>query len=134
MAAVGAWPRRPRPRLRPLLPLGHAEEALLPDRLHELVQLVFRQRLAEPRLECGADLPGVARAIAAALLAEAANNVRMVTVHAGNDSAARFWEAIGFEQATGKAWTHQTTVFPASSGNSSKPISRLPNGRIRPNS
>ena len=77
---------------------------------------------------------GVARAIAAALLAEAANNVRMVTVHAGNDSAARFWEAIGFEQATCKAWTHQTTVFPATSGNSSKPISRLPNGRKRPNS
>jgi GNAT superfamily N-acetyltransferase len=64
---------------------------------------------------------GVARAIVAALLEDAANNVRMVTVHAGNDSAARFWQAIGFQQATGKAWTHQTRVCPAMAANASKP-------------
>lgn len=64
---------------------------------------------------------GVARAIVAALLEDAANDVRMVTAHAGNDSAARFWEAIGFQQATGKAWTHQTRVCPARAANASKP-------------
>jgi GNAT superfamily N-acetyltransferase len=61
---------------------------------------------------------GVARAIVAALLADAANKVSIVTAHAGDDSAARFWEAIGFQQATCKAWTHQTTVFPAMAGSS----------------
>jgi GNAT superfamily N-acetyltransferase len=61
---------------------------------------------------------GVARAIVAALLADAANKVLIVTAHAGDDSAARFWEAIGFQQATCKAWTHQTTAFPAMAGSS----------------
>src|SRR5262245_24879333 len=55
---------------------------------------------------------GIARAIASALLEDAASKVRIVTVHAGNDGAARFWEAIGFQQAACKAWTHQTILFP----------------------
>jgi hypothetical protein len=38
-----------------------------------------------------------------ALLDEAADKVRIVTVPAGDDDAARFWEAIGFQQAACKA-------------------------------
>jgi GNAT superfamily N-acetyltransferase len=52
----------------------------------------------------------VARAIANALLQEAAWNVSIVTVHAGNDDAARFWEAIGFRPVVGRAWSHETTL------------------------
>ena len=52
----------------------------------------------------------VAQTIVSELLREAANEVRIVTVHAGNDSAARFWEAFGFQQVTCKAWTHATIV------------------------
>jgi GNAT superfamily N-acetyltransferase len=52
----------------------------------------------------------VGRAIASALLKEAINRVRIVTVHAGTANAARFWEALGFRQAARKAWTHETLV------------------------
>ena len=52
----------------------------------------------------------VARAIAIALLQEAAANVSIVTVHAGNEGAARFWEAIGFRPVAGCAWSHKTTT------------------------
>jgi GNAT superfamily N-acetyltransferase len=55
-------------------------------------------------------LRNVARTIANALLQEAAWNVSTVTVHAGNDGAARFWEAIGFHPVTGRAWSHETTL------------------------
>jgi GNAT superfamily N-acetyltransferase len=51
---------------------------------------------------------GAARAIALALMQEAAGKVRMVTVNAGNDHAARFWEQMGFYQVEGKKWTHET--------------------------
>ena len=51
----------------------------------------------------------VARVIANALLQEAAANVPTVTVNAGNDGAARFWEAIGFRPVAGCAWSHETT-------------------------
>src|SRR5262245_54756710 len=50
---------------------------------------------------------GVARSIVTALVREAAGNVSRVTVHAGNDSAFRFWEAIGFHPISGKAWSHE---------------------------
>jgi GNAT superfamily N-acetyltransferase len=52
----------------------------------------------------------VARAIAKALLQEAAGTVSTVTVHAGNDGAGRFWEAIGFRPVVGFAWSHETGV------------------------
>jgi GNAT superfamily N-acetyltransferase len=55
----------------------------------------------------------VARAIANALLQEAAANVFIVTVHAGNEGAARFWEAIGFRPVAGCAWSHETTTSSA---------------------
>jgi GNAT superfamily N-acetyltransferase len=49
---------------------------------------------------------GVARALANALLQEALDQVGLVTVHAGNDAAARFWEAMGFETVDAQAWSH----------------------------
>jgi len=58
----------------------------------------------------------VARAIANALLQEAALNVSTVTVHAGNDGAARFWEAIGFRPVAGCAWSHETRTSSATLG------------------
>jgi GNAT superfamily N-acetyltransferase len=53
---------------------------------------------------------GVARAIAEALLQEAAGKVSAVTVHAGNDDAVQFWETIGFRPVVGRAWSHETTT------------------------
>jgi GNAT superfamily N-acetyltransferase len=53
---------------------------------------------------------GVARSIVMALLQEASGNVSTVTVHAGNDGASRFWEAIGFHPVAGKAWSHERPV------------------------
>ena len=55
----------------------------------------------------------VAHTIANALLQEAVWNVSTVTVHAGNDGAARFWEAIGFGPVAGRAWSHETTTSSA---------------------
>jgi GNAT superfamily N-acetyltransferase len=53
---------------------------------------------------------GVARAIVMALLQEATGNVSTVTVHAGNDIASRFWEAMEFRPVPGKAWSHETAI------------------------
>jgi GNAT superfamily N-acetyltransferase len=50
---------------------------------------------------------GVARALANALLTEALNDTRLVTVHAGNPAAERFWEALGYKPVAGRAWSHQ---------------------------
>ncbi|RAK65563.1 GNAT family N-acetyltransferase [Phenylobacterium kunshanense] len=50
---------------------------------------------------------GVARTIANALLSEALTLTRLVTVHAGNPDAARFWEVLGFERVEGRRWSHQ---------------------------
>jgi len=55
----------------------------------------------------------VARAIAMALLQEAAGRVSAVTVHAGNDGAAQFWEAMKFRRAIGLAWSHEITTSAA---------------------
>jgi GNAT superfamily N-acetyltransferase len=49
---------------------------------------------------------GVARSIANALLQEALDQVSLVTVHAGNDGAAAFWEALGFTAVRERAWSH----------------------------
>jgi GNAT superfamily N-acetyltransferase len=53
---------------------------------------------------------GAARAITLALIQEATSEVRMVTVNAGNDPAARFWEKMGFYQVSGKGWTHEQRI------------------------
>jgi len=50
---------------------------------------------------------GVGRTLANALLNEALGLTRLVTVHAGDADAARFWEAMGFEPAHGHAWSHR---------------------------
>lgn len=50
---------------------------------------------------------GVARTVAHALLNEALNTTRLVTVHAGNADAARFWEALGFRPTPDRAWSHE---------------------------
>jgi GNAT superfamily N-acetyltransferase len=49
----------------------------------------------------------VASAIVTALLAEAAEHVGTVTVHAGSDQAACFWEAIGFRPVANQSWSHE---------------------------
>ena len=53
---------------------------------------------------------GAARAITFALIQEAASKVRMVTVNAGNDDAARFWERMGFYRVSGEGWTHEQKI------------------------
>ena len=58
----------------------------------------------------------VARAIANALLQEAAANVSIVTVHAGNEGASRLWEAVGFRPVAGCAWSHEATQSRATLG------------------
>ncbi len=50
---------------------------------------------------------GVARAIANALLNVALGQTRLVTVHAGNLSAERFWDAMGFSPVANRPWSHQ---------------------------
>ena len=50
---------------------------------------------------------GVARTLANALLQEALDQVRLVTVHAGNPDAALFWTAQGFAPVAGAAWSHE---------------------------
>jgi GNAT superfamily N-acetyltransferase len=54
-----------------------------------------------------ARLRGVARAIANALLQEALGQTRLVTVHAGNPGAERFWEGMGFSPVSERPWSHQ---------------------------
>jgi len=53
---------------------------------------------------------GVARTIVNALLQEALDNVRLVTVHAGGAEAGRFWEAMDFTPVEGRAWSHEFRV------------------------
>jgi GNAT superfamily N-acetyltransferase len=55
----------------------------------------------------GARGRGVARSIANALLNEALGQTRLVTVHAGNPGAERFWEAMGFAPVADRPWSHQ---------------------------
>jgi GNAT superfamily N-acetyltransferase len=50
---------------------------------------------------------GVGRTIANALLQEAGDQVDLITVHAGNEGAAAFWEALGFRPTSGRAWSHE---------------------------
>src|SRR5262245_23087952 len=50
---------------------------------------------------------GVARTIVMALVREAPGKVSILTVHAGNDSASRLWDAAGFRPVAGKAWSHE---------------------------
>jgi GNAT superfamily N-acetyltransferase len=50
---------------------------------------------------------GMADAIAGALLQAAGQKVDFVTVHAGSDEAARFWEAVGFDRVEGQSWSHE---------------------------
>lgn len=48
------------------------------------------------------------------LAVEFTNNRAMfsrVTAHAGNDGAARFWEAIGFSRVKGQPWSHEAVVL-----------------------
>jgi GNAT superfamily N-acetyltransferase len=54
----------------------------------------------------GSRRQGVGQALAGALLQEALGAVRLVTVHAGDAEAARFWEAMGFETVVGRGWSH----------------------------
>ena len=50
---------------------------------------------------------GVARTLANALLQEALQHTRRVTVHAGDPEAERFWEALGYARVEGRAWSHE---------------------------
>jgi GNAT superfamily N-acetyltransferase len=50
---------------------------------------------------------GVGTRLANALLNEALSHRRLVTVHAGNSDAERFWEAVGYEAVEGRPWSHQ---------------------------
>jgi len=52
----------------------------------------------------------IAHTMANALLSEAVGNLSRVTVHAGSDGAARFWEAIGFNRVEGQPWSHEAAV------------------------
>lgn len=52
----------------------------------------------------------IARTIADTLLLEAANKASIVTVHVGDDRAAKFWEAIGFRPVEDRAWSHEAQV------------------------
>ena len=54
-----------------------------------------------------ARLGGVARTLASALIQEAWDSVALLTVHAGNPGAARFWEAQGFGPVEGRPWSHE---------------------------
>ncbi len=50
---------------------------------------------------------GAARAIAVALIRQAIGEVRMLTVNAGSEQAAKFWEQMGFHRVGGKGWSHE---------------------------
>ncbi|WP_439396015.1 GNAT family N-acetyltransferase [Bradyrhizobium sp. PMVTL-01] len=58
----------------------------------------------------------VAFSIAMALLQDAAGKVSTMTVHAGNQAAAQFWEAIGFRRVADLAWSHQRTMRDTTAG------------------
>ncbi|MGO7166471.1 GNAT family N-acetyltransferase [Rhizobium leguminosarum] len=49
---------------------------------------------------------GIGRMLAMALLDHACSCCTVVTVHAGNDGAARFWESLGFQPHGGDGHTH----------------------------
>jgi len=49
--------------------------------------------------------------ISPGLMLEAANKVSIVTVHAGNDGAAKFGEAIGFRPVQDQAWSHKAQII-----------------------
>lgn len=50
---------------------------------------------------------GIARTLANALLNEALGQTRLITVHAGNPGAERFWETMGFATVRDRPWSHQ---------------------------
>lgn len=50
---------------------------------------------------------GVARTLASALIQEAFDQTALVTVHAGGEAAARFWEAQGFTPVLDRPWSHE---------------------------
>lgn len=50
---------------------------------------------------------GVGRTLANALLQEALDSVRLVTVHAGTTLAPAFWTALGFQAVASRPWTHE---------------------------
>jgi GNAT superfamily N-acetyltransferase len=57
---------------------------------------------------------GVARTLASALLQEALGQVALITVHAGGEQAARFWNAQGFTAVENHAWSHEFRPTPYS--------------------
>src|SRR5689334_966350 len=52
----------------------------------------------------------LARTIVRALLLEADGRASDLTVHTGNDGAARFWEKVGFLPVAGQVWSHQARL------------------------
>jgi GNAT superfamily N-acetyltransferase len=54
----------------------------------------------------------VAQTITKALLEVAQGQARTLTVHAGNEGAVRFWEAMGFSPSTDTTWTHSLSLTP----------------------
>lgn len=50
---------------------------------------------------------GIGRTLASALIQEALDQAPLITVHAGDAAAARFWEAQGFTPVEGLAWSHE---------------------------
>jgi GNAT superfamily N-acetyltransferase len=50
---------------------------------------------------------GVGRTLASALIQEAFDQTDLVTVHAGDEAAARFWEAQGFLPVVDRPWSHE---------------------------
>lgn len=50
---------------------------------------------------------GIGGALASALIQEAFDQTALVTVHAGDAAAARFWEAQGFAPVIDRPWSHQ---------------------------
>ena len=73
-------------------PAAHPGEALRMRRLYVLPQA--RRR-------------GVASSLADALLNEALSHTRLVTVHAGNPDAERFWDALGYARVADRPWSHE---------------------------
>jgi GNAT superfamily N-acetyltransferase len=64
-------------------------------------------RMRRLYLSARARREGVGRTIANALLQEAFDQVTMVTVHAGNNGAAAFWEVMGFAAIQDRPWSHE---------------------------
>ena len=65
-----------------------------------------RQRMRRFYVAPRARRLGVARALANALLQEALQHTRHVTVHAGEPQAAWFWEAMGYAPVDAQPWSH----------------------------